>query len=282
MKSQKPIQPVWSFLAKGAASLTLMLPVASYGAVCPDTSSDIVFGNGMFNTYQDARLSLLALKEALDPDTQAGRAGAGPFNYDIAYNQNEQAHTQFFQVARQNVTGTFSTFWRYWANRLSPPQWVRDSAIFLARQANQSGYLSDPDLQQHVARYSASIREGRRVMVVAHSQGNFYANEARTRLALIPGVTLGSYGIVGVASPASMVTTGGPYTTLVDDAVINAVRAANPFTLSPNTTNPSGTSRDAQNHSFVDSYMFPSTVSRPQIVEQSVGVLNGLQFPQCP
>ena len=264
----------------GTALAVLALPAAK--AACVDTSRDIVFANGMFNTLQDAQLSLIALKQALDPALQAGRVGPGPFNYDIAYNQNERAHTQFLEAARQNVGGTFSLFWRYWANRLAPPPWVQETARFLARQANNTNYLLDADLQQHVARYAASIRLGRQVLVVSHSQGNFYSNEARTRLAADPTVTVGSYGVVGVATPAAFVATGGPYTTLADDQIINAVRAVNPFTLPANTNNPPGTSRDAQNHSFVDAYMRPATTSRPQIVEQSVAVLGSLQAPQCP
>src|SRR5688572_5260009 len=60
-------------------------------------------------------------------------------------------------------------------------------------------------LQEHVALYRASIAADRRVIIVAHSQGNLYANAAFEALVAANVDVSDMFAIVAVASPASFV-----------------------------------------------------------------------------
>ncbi|MFA5841283.1 MAG: immunoglobulin-like domain-containing protein [Candidatus Paceibacterota bacterium] len=64
-----------------------------------------------------------------------------------------------------------------------------------------------------------------KVLLVAHSQGNFYANNFYDKVASQPGgVPERSIGAYGVATPANRVAGGGKYLTSSTDAVINKTR----------------------------------------------------------
>ena len=65
-----------------------------------------------------------------------------------------------------------------------------------------------------------------KLLLVGHSQGNFYANNLYDAVASKPGgVPKQSIGVYGVASPASRVAGGGKYLTSNSDTVINSLMA---------------------------------------------------------
>ena len=132
-----------------------------------------------------------------------------------------------------------------------------------------SEYVIDSDARLHAAKYKQNIGMCRKVLIVSHSQGNFYANQAWRLIygSQTEGIAhnrLKLLGIFSVATPANQVgfnlawqgdreqITG--YRTLSNDWVINAVRVFSPITLSSNMTN-SNNSSDWKNHSFIDSYI---------------------------
>jgi hypothetical protein len=110
----------------------------------------------------------------------------------------------------------------------------------------------DPDLANHLNIYRATIRGGRKAIVVPHSQGNFYANKAFDVLATESEFANGlnsKLAIVAVATPDSRVgNMSEPYTTLVGD-IINRV----PGNLEANVEADCGTEREC--HEFVRSYL---------------------------
>ena len=63
----------------------------------------------------------------------------------------------------------------------------------------------------------------RKVLLVGHSQGTFYANEIYDYL-LAHGESEQAVGVYNVATPASFVSGGGTYLTSENDKVINVVR----------------------------------------------------------
>ena len=77
----------------------------------------------------------------------------------------------------------------------------------------------------HVACYLENLAEGKRVVVVAHSQGNLYANDAIDAVARA-AESSASIAVVGVATPASrIVGARSGYVTAKDDIVIDILRA---------------------------------------------------------
>ncbi len=118
--------------------------------------------------------------------------------------------------------------------------------------------------------------EGRRILVVAHSQGNLYANAAYTNLAG-NDLPMDSFGIVSIANPASYVAGGGPYFTLENDVVVNAVRAVLSSTLPGNIYNSNETA-DWTHHNFIDSYL-NGNQSGPMIINSILSEANALMWP---
>ena len=68
-------------------------------------------------------------------------------------------------------------------------------------QFNQN-LIQDDDLDRHIQQYKSNILSGNKVIVVAHSQGNFFANQAWDKLAAHEKQSM---GIVSVANPDSTV-----------------------------------------------------------------------------
>jgi hypothetical protein len=136
----------------------------------------------------------------------------------------------------------------------------------------------DADLRRHVQRYQGLLMSGNRVLVVAHSQGNLYANAAYGNLAGNDTVPMDAFGIVSVATPASRVAGGGPYYTLMYDLVISAVQLAVPGTLPGNVTN-SVSDSDWKHHSFIDSYLNGDQTG-PLIVTGALSAANDLAWPE--
>lgn len=83
---------------------------------------------------------------------------------------------------------------------------------------------SDYDLTNMLNDMSSKVKT-EKVLLVAHSQGNFYANDIYDSLASrLGGIPSESVGVYGVASPADKVSGGGSYLTSSNDKVINLVR----------------------------------------------------------
>jgi hypothetical protein len=122
-----------------------------------------------------------------------------------------------------------------------------------ARQAFL-GQTSDYDLVNMLNDASDKITT-QKVLLVAHSQGNFYANNFYDRVAdQIGGIPSESLGVYGVASPAGRVAGGGMYITSSTDNIINSVRIFSDKVLPSNTTIP----LKSDDTSFVRGHPFSS------------------------
>src|SRR6185295_5757868 len=108
-----------------------------------------------------------------------------------------------------------------------------------------------------------SLKYGYRVIVVAHSQGNLYANACHAALAGQDSTTLASFGIVGVASPAEFSFNG--YVTSDHDNVINALRTLGKTVLPANVRVPTSLG-DFTGHLFEATYMNAQLAARAKIV----------------
>jgi hypothetical protein len=131
----------------------------------------------------------------------------------------------------------------------------------LAYNSTSTPFSFDSDtVDANVRSYRAELALTNRVILVAHSNGNVYANEAYGRLTPAERT---SVGVVAVATPLGSVAGNGPYVTLVEDTVVAAV----PGHLPANTTNTGGFCPDFFGcHAFVDDYV-DGRVSGPRIVQ---------------
>jgi hypothetical protein len=245
--------------------------VSATAACAPDSGVVISYGNGMFISPARARVQALLLDRKIRPALPSGTH----VTFSYSYNNNEDDLTQVFQVAAQAIAD----------NQVKVPSWLKvpssAPAAFVnavqsaERNANPDTYVKDPDLTAHVARYDADLAAGKRIIVVAHSQGNFYANRAYDRLASTTG-----FAVVAVGTPASYTAGGGPYTTLTNDQIIEPI----PGRRAPNTSNGSGfvnATKGSDGHSFTRHYL-DGDVSGPKIVAQVVASLAALACPVSP
>jgi len=142
---------------------------------------------------------------------------------------------------------------------------------------------SDYDLVEMLDDASRKVKT-QKILLVAHSQGNFYANNFYDKVASqAGGVPSNSIGIYGVASPASRVAGGGKYLTSDTDNVI--IRSAARFMkiLPPNIHIALGGS-DGNGHSFSDVYLKYQGNKIVSDIKASLGKLknNDEQYSEYP
>ena len=233
----------------------------------------IVYGNGMFNDCADAQDSQMQLQflvpaDSLETDPQL-------VLYDLAYNHNEVWYQQLSQVAFQRLQNEFSSVWNWLASIEIAPDWFTEAVLEINMDFVDS--INDTDLASHIVKYRSYLDEGNRIIIVSHSQGNFYANLAYAQLQSEFGSNV---GIVQVATPASSNFSGGPWTTFFDDLIIGAVRvsvgALPPNILTPGIGLPP--SGDLLGHNFIKAYLRVGA-SRTKIISDIVSVGTSLQYP---
>lgn len=293
--------------------------------VSENKTTNIYFGNGVGNSLREAYLSkqMLASAYLVKKDIRTSNPGES-FNFTLAYNLSRGHAEDVIEVINQKVEETggltspeILSLMRLSESArlvklkelkvLSPTARIRVElsarAIVLAIDAYidafKSGglgltkYYDQVTENNHVSMYLNDLKKGKRVIVVAHSQGNLFANNAYERLTDINSDYNKSIGIVGVASPAGRGIGDNTYVTALDDGVINALRDAGYSVLPGNVNNKpdnySDNLRDRANHGFAQSYLASelsfgyrggkSLRSRSLIDGIFINYINGLEFP---
>jgi hypothetical protein len=132
-----------------------------------------------------------------------------------------------------------------------------------------------PVVNQFASTMTTFLTEQKKIMAVAHSQGNFFVNAVYD--IVHPTLTTHSLAIVQVATPTA--SARGPYTTSDTDLVIKAVAAALGSTLPPNSSGPLLPSEDWMGHSFVGVYMNARYNMFSQIKSNTDAAMAALQPP---
>jgi hypothetical protein len=138
------------------------------------------------------------------------------------------------------------------------------------QQIEQRSLTYAPELDQHVDSYRNAISLGQRVLVVSHSQGNFYANEAKRFLRQrLTTEQMARFAIYGVAVPTNNIDgSSGPYLTNHRDfiSLIPDALPAN-FTLRRGEGGlPADDVGRIQAHLFNDTYLSDDFNIRPALV----------------
>lgn len=235
------------------------------------TKAWIFFGNGMFNTREDAQQAAKQFQRLLSgqlskyPDLAAVVGNLD--SLEIAYNADENVFLKLLQVATQKGKSIEGEFFRWLANLSASPDWFRKKAVELAFSIDEEFLVKDPSLKEQVRQYSEHLEKGDAVIVIAHSQGNFYANAA-WRILNSPSFKM---SVIPIASPhldgvGEEIINDSPYTTLFSDGVIGLV----PFHYPPNVrNNPAG----LFDHEFVKHYLGGNN-SGPKILRDTACVVS--------
>jgi hypothetical protein len=268
------------------------LTVAQVETKC-ESRYRIYFGNGIRNTPQDWEAS----KEELATMIGA-RFNGVPVSYANAINPTGGFIDDLQRVFEQKLAENSDLSWELLVraslgliNGISP-ELVRialdliiktetESSAELKKKWEAENSYVDSRVTTHVAGYTQDIIEnGRRVLLVAHSQGNLYGNASHRLLYGNPNITPGSFGIAGVATPANYVPGGGSYITSDADVVINALRSiVTDQVLPANISIPFDTT-ELSGHNFIKTYVHPEKPARQKIQQMTEAAMNRLVEPK--
>lgn len=262
---------------KSIAICFLLFCHLSFGQMtCPVPEQKVVifFGNGINTPFESASSSLDKLSVALG-DTYNGQT----LRYDLAYNKTSGIALDLGQSALQAGVQFDSQIMGWFNNIGIAPDWFNQ--WYQRFTVALTNVVAD-EVLDHVDKYSAAIRRGQKVVVVAHSQGNFYVNAAKIQMAQqLSPKQMQSFAIFGVAVPANNVgANSGPYYTNHRDMIQYV-----PGALSPNWTlqRSNGTSAEdvglVQAHLFNDTYMSSDFDVRPALLIGIKGQIGGAATP---
>jgi hypothetical protein len=158
------------------------------------------------------------------------------------------------------------TFWELFFRSTSlDVLWFDDLMRSAYTGIGLTGVVIQAQLESHLERYRKELAEGRRVVVVSHSQGNLYANEAYRALS---SEGWNDMHIVAVATPSDEVADGGPYVTVEEDGAAKLF----PFALPANGANDEPCPGFWYCHGFLEWYLF-GTNSSDAIIGGITGLL---------
>lgn len=220
------------------ASILLLLSVLSpaFSANCNSRSATLFFGNGILTNVSDAIAGLNELQQVVDIklNSIAPNRNIKCVQYQLSYNKQfltadgmvSTAVNFILQLIDGAVQRGLSDYSRAWSD-LFPSNIAVSATLPVGWESLGEQYVAlfqavllpfQGNLQQHVVSYNNELTVlNNDVIVVAHSQGNTYANAAFS-LVEIPKAK--SFTVVAVATPESTVAGAGPHVTLNNDIIL--------------------------------------------------------------
>jgi Tol biopolymer transport system component len=227
-----------------------------------DKTAVIYYGNGVANTQGEAIISLLNLKTFIkNYKNELYGQGYKTIEFKLSYNPTNGILLDLLESSIQDLGTDVSRFWSILAGFEPMPDFMQETFLEFATTVDETRFVdgSPEVLENHIASYRNAIDNCKTVVLVAHSQGNFFANRAYPKLNI---EEQNAFKIVSVANPDSFVADNrNLYTTLTDDLVIEAIRLAKikagllSFPMPAYTTN-NFKNIDKLNHGFNTAYLF--------------------------
>ncbi|SDU66638.1 hypothetical protein [Desulfobacula phenolica] len=241
---------------------------------CEDEKVRVYFGNGVFNHEKDAKEGLEALHELLDKVNIQGDL-KGKILCEISYNPTDGIR-DLYETAKQTHDLAWSAFWRILGGIDSMPNFIQDGLKTISARFDENMVKSYPSIQKHIEKYNEDLCQGDKVVVVAHSQGNLYANIAYKG---INENVIDGFGIVSVANPSWYVAGDDSnqfYTTIDEDLIIGFL----PGALRSNVNNFPGLNLDdLSGHMFIKSYLVQDLEAESRILDQIITKICNLEWP---
>ena len=228
----------------------LAAPVAFGNTQCiaPTAKTNIYFGNGINTTIISARSSLSRLRKELGEDMNGEQ-----LEYALAYNETNGMVLDLIQASEQQAIQINSQL-MLWLNAAGlAPDWF---SIWYENYLSHRTTVIAEEVINHANYYLNDILGGKKVIVVSHSQGNFYVNEAKQLLARqLPADKISSFAIFGVAVPSDNIGGGrSPYLTNHRDFIQNV-----PLSLPTNWKLNRSDRTDAEDVSPIQAHLFNKT-----------------------
>jgi hypothetical protein len=254
---QHALSGIVIFLTTMLASGSLF--AQSSGSSCPPAVTDLVYSNGVLNTVSQAMISEVKLCQSYSGHLLAVAAsGTSPvtLHCGLAVNQTEGLIGDLLEAALLSVQSSVTEFFRMLSGIDAMPAAFQTALQNVAAEAAIPD-VTGGDLTSQVAMYQGFAAAGDKVVIVAHSEGNFFANLAYAQLSESDAAHV---GVIGVADPDSYVAAGGPYTTFDTDLIIQVATAARELagltTLPPNASASTLAGiNNTLNHAFVEAYL---------------------------
>ncbi|MGR2918954.1 hypothetical protein [Acinetobacter sp. 1125_18A] len=209
----------------------------------------IVHINGLNTTFDGAVMNQLALKNQV----QIERPN---YSVNLAYNKKSGFLKDILQVATQKfVNDTESDFWKLIDNydEIQKASLISDETYkkYIDQLKNNESLI--PEIEEHLNQYTSFLDKGQNVVLVPHSQGNFYGNASLNLLLAHSKQARNQIYSVGLASPSENLLPNSSYYTSSNDFVIRGIGVFIKV-LPHNVTVPFSFS-DLSGHSFVETYL---------------------------
>ena len=174
-----------------------LIPLSSQASdlTIDETKSDIYFANGILTTEEDAQSSLDLIREKTLEEQYSGNIVKmkQELNFDTAYNQTygftDDFYEAYIQLADEDMGwGTLRALIQV---SITYAGGVGSKVVDLAMKIVSLGeglstelskISREADLNRQITQYQKSIRSGHGVIVIAHSQGNLFTNEAYKKI----------------------------------------------------------------------------------------------------
>lgn len=218
--------------------------------------------------------------------------GSPRYRFGYSTNTMEPALEQSLEVFRQRVSEKQDSrqFWQWIVN----PKEAGLNALqrlwfdlFIKNAANIE-YNKDPELRTMIDEYIQDLRSGKKVILVAHSQGNFYANNAYAYIVQRFPQYRDSIGIVAVGTPSGRVQDGGNHSNNEYDVVLyGLVRNIGGFPVLGHTfrydePDSFGDFNALLNHNFIKTYIKKDGANiRSYILATERRLTSPKPIPQC-
>lgn len=272
-----------------------------------DKITNVYFANGVGTAKDDADAFLIDMRIAYDAQFRTIEENS-EYTWSTAYNYTQGYLTDVIQVFQQKmeeqgVVGissyevyqliaaglsndairtylaakvSDSTLIEYFTDELL--EWLAESMLEIHVNALNDRLLVN---SEHVGIYEANLLAGERVLILAHSQGNLFTNEAIAQVRANQTERADSISYFGVATPASSTTGDAQYVTANDDVIINGLRIFEDV-LPSNLDNDPGILNDNRslwNHLIARDYFDPSLASRAVINEGMLQLASSTPYP---
>lgn len=257
--------------------LVFIGPARVWAGCAENTKTTIYYGNGINTDSKTAAKELYTVLKPAIMERLGTRVDPSCIEFKLAYDATfvdsnnilvnvANGIAQIENAGLQRGVDIANDFWNYWNAVSLAPSWFQDMQRDMILKATS---IVQPNLQIHEALYKGDLDLGHHIIVVAHSQGNLYANKAYELVTSPSNRDL--FHVVSVATPDDHYI-GDEYFTLWGDII-----AIVPGSLTPNISNSSPTSPcQSLNligcHSFAASYMSVQNgdQTRPAIVDAVV------------
>ncbi|BDY05735.1 hypothetical protein F0521_27760 [Ferrimonas sp. YFM] len=270
--------------------------------------TQVYFANGINTKYADALIASDTLRSIYKGPLE-GVEENSTYQFFPAYNLSQGFTTDVIQVFQQKMQEDPDGSIAYMVYDMLQAGLTNDAIRQTVAIAVTDGYLlaaaltdellddladtmaqlsadAMKDLNQvndlHSGLYADALLNGKRVLVVAHSQGNLFTNSSLARVIEMLPEHKESIGYFGVASPAAETVNGADYVTAEDDRVIQLLRVSETV-LPANIDNDPGLlhdPRDFLNHGFLESYLDGRLSSRERIDSGIIQLANTLKYPE--